>query len=96
MDADRRDLDSFLALHAQRIQSLPRLRRGYLVERRGEGIRLDAEFTSFSSEQVPEAFDIESPLTRWFMRQIDTHDPEQSVVVGLVVDGNPLAMVVER
>ena len=86
-----REVQGFINLHGKRIVNEPIQRVAYLAKFSENGMSLACEINAYTLEYIVNNFNVESPLVRWIIKQIQTHDMYNGEqVLGLIFDKNTI------
>ena len=86
MERERRALDVFVQLHAQKLRNHKYTERVAFLVQFSESIPLDVKFTPFTVSKVQECLDSSNPTVQWLLKQMHTYEPSTSNIVGLIFE----------
>lgn len=88
MEEQRKALDSFVQVHANKLTIRRDKRVVHLVNYSPSGIPLNITLTQYTLEDLREAriLDDSSPLVHWLFQQIQTYDIDREHIIGLIFD----------
>ena len=99
MEEEQKALYSFVHLHANRLRDRPAKDPHvvYMAPFSPVSMPLDITLEPYTVDEIREAFDTNSTLVRWLLRQVETYNPEREIILGLIFDKTRvLAHVIQR
>ena len=89
-------LKDFVQLHAHRLPDSDGKRVAYLGQRYHDSVAVDVPILPYTQKDIANTFDLNNPTIIWVLRQLDTYEPENTQILGLIFGGEILAHVITR
>ena len=82
MEKERKALDAFVTIHAKKAL-LSKERCVYLVQYNESGIPIDVTLERYTFDKLLNAFNTDSTLVKWLLKQINSYDVDKEILIGL-------------
>lgn len=86
MEFERKALESFVSVHADRIlTNLPSVKERIVIlaPYSTQGVPLSVDYEMYDAHGFQNKFNTESRLVQWVLEQMHTYDTERQLIVGL-------------
>lgn len=89
-------LKDFVQLHAHRLPKSDGTRVAYLGHRQHDSVAIDVPILAYTQKDIANTFDLGNQTIWWVLRQLETYEPENSHILGLIFGQEILAHVITR